>query len=146
VGARAAVLAAITFATGAAAFALLLLPTRRDDAAPGRSIAALITSFHPVALRCAALVLASGVGGLWLRVPHLGSLFGSSYGNAFLVKAGAAAAVACFGAWHARSAARRARSGDIEGLARSLATEAAFAALTILATAVLTGTEPPDAM
>jgi putative copper export protein len=118
----------------------------RAAARGGDAIAALITAFHPVAVRSSGLVIATGVVGLLLRVPHISSLIGSAYGTVFFVKACAVAAVAAFGASHARTGARRATRGPSTGVARSLAAEAAFAMLTILATAVFVGTDPPDTM
>jgi len=112
----------------------------------GEAISSLVTAFHPLALRSSGLVIASGVVGLLLRVPHLSSLLGSPYGNVFLVKACAVAGVAGFGAYHARAGARRAAGGRPIAVARSLAGEATLAVLTILVTAVLVGTDPPDPM
>ena len=107
---------------------------------------ALVATFHPVALRSAALVVSTGLLGLWFRLPNPGALLSSHYGNVFLWKAGAVLTVATFGAFHARIALGRTTSGGANGLLRSLTAEAAFAVLTILATAILVGTDPPDGM
>jgi putative copper export protein len=112
----------------------------------GETLALLILRFHRVALTCAAALLATGVVSLLFRVEHLRDLFTSAYGALFFVKLAMAAVVAGFGAYHSRAGAKRARIEGAGGVARTLLAETAFAALTIVVTAVLVGSEPPGAM
>jgi copper transport protein len=112
----------------------------------GETLALLIARFHRVALACAAALLASGVVSLLYRVEHLRDLFTSAYGALFFLKLALALVVAAFGAWHSRTGATRARREGSGGVARTLLAESAFAALTIVVTAVLVGSEPPGAM
>jgi copper transport protein len=112
----------------------------------GETLALLIARFHRVALTCAATLLASGVVSLLYRVEHLRDLLSSAYGALFFVKLAMAAVVAGFGAYHSRAGAERSRREGTGGVALTLLAESAFAALTIVVTAVLVGSEPPGAM
>ncbi|MFI5312214.1 MAG: copper resistance D family protein [Gemmatimonadales bacterium] len=128
---------------GALFFVWLASRAQRSRPEGGATLAPLIDAFHPVALTSAAVLVLSGTGNLLLRVDRLADLLGSSYGTVFFVKLGLTAVVLGLGARHSRSAAKRARTGAADAVSRSLATEAAFAALTIAVTALLTGTSPP---
>ena len=118
---------------------------RRSDHG-GETLALLIARFHRVALTCAGALLASGVVSLLYRVEHLRDLLSSAYGALFFVKLAMAAVVLGFGAYHSRAGAERARREGAGGVARTLLAETAFAALTIVVTAVLVDSEPPGAM
>ena len=120
--------------------------TLRVSDGGGETLALLIARFHRVALTCAAALLASGIVSLLYRVEHLRDLFTSAYGALFFLKLALAGVVAAFGAYHSRAAAARARREGAGGVARTLLAETTFAALTIVVTAVLVGSEPPGAM
>ena len=112
----------------------------------GGTIAALITAFHRVALSSAAIVIATGTLSVLLRVDRLRHLLTSPYGTIFFVKLAAVLVVMCLGAWNSRTAARRAQHGAMRSVRISLATEALFALVTIVATSVLVATDPPGEM
>lgn len=120
------------------ALTLLALAARR---CAGDVTAALIAAFHHVALVSVLGLLVTGSLSLVLRLQKLGDLPGSAYGTIFFVKIGCVAVVAAFGFWHSRLGERRARAGT--NVRTSLMAEVAFAAATIVVTAVLVGTEPP---
>ena len=109
----------------------------------GAPVATLIELFHPVALVCSVILIATGVISLFLRVEHLADLFDSAYGAVLAVKLTLTAGVGAFGLHHARNGARLGRAGQTYGVARSLAIETGLAAMVIAATAVLVATAPP---
>jgi putative copper export protein len=104
-------------------------------------VAALIASFHHVALACVLGLLVTGTMSLVLRIPKLGDLFGSDYGTVLFVKLGGVAIIAALGAWHSQRAEGRARDGG--PVAGSLAAEVLSAVAALMVTSVLVGTEPP---
>jgi copper transport protein len=110
----------------------------------GQLVAALVRSFHPVALTCAAVVIVTGVIAAWLRLPTLSALWTSAYGRVLIVKLCLVALVVLFGAMNWRrilpalgddATARR--------LTRTASAELAIAALVLAATAVLVSISPP---
>ena len=110
----------------------------------GQLVAALVRSFHPVALACAGVVVVTGVVAAWLRLPALPDLWTTTYGRVLLVKLCLVALVIVFGAMNWRrimpalgddSAARR--------LTRTATAELTIAALVLAATAVLVSVSPP---
>ena len=118
----------------------------RNSGAGGETLGLLIARFHYVALTCAAALLTSGVVSLLYRVEHLRDLFSSAYGALFFLKIALAGVVAAFGGYHSRTGEARARRAGSGSVAPTLLAETAFAALTIIVTAVLVGSEPPGAM
>ena len=111
----------------------------------GALVASLVRAFHPIALTCAAVVVASGLIAAWLRLPTVASLWDSSYGRILLMKLAFVAAVAILGAINWRrvlptlgddSAARR--------ITRTASAELTIAALVLAVTAVLVSTSPPE--
>lgn len=109
----------------------------------GTRFASLVDAFHPLALISASTLLVTGVISLWLRVARFQMLLGSPYGAILFAKLACVAAVTVLGAFHARQAAARVRQAGARSMARSLYAEVVFAALTIAATALLTGTAQP---
>lgn len=110
----------------------------------GPLVASLVRAFHPIALTCAAVVVASGLLAAWLRLPTVASLWESSYGRILLLKLAFVALVVVLGAINWRrllptlgddSAARR--------IARTASAELTIAALVLAVTAVLVSTSPP---
>lgn len=61
------------------------------------AVAALVNSFHPVALFCAPIVVIAGTGSSWLRLGGASALFGTPYGRTLLIKVGLFALVALMG-------------------------------------------------
>jgi putative copper export protein len=108
----------------------------------GGTIAGLVQAFHRVALWSAGVAIASGTLSALLRLQRLGDLFTSAYGTVLLVKISAVGAVACMGAWNARTAGRRAQDGKVPSVLLTIGAEILFAATTLAATAVLVGTDP----
>ena len=111
----------------------------------GALVASLVRAFHPIALTCAAVVVASGLVAAWLRLPTVASLWESSYGRILLIKLTFVAAVAILGAINWRrvlptlggdAAARR--------ITRTASAELTIAALVLAVTAVLVSTSPPE--
>jgi copper transport protein len=111
----------------------------------GWLVALLVRAFHPVALTCAAIVVATGLIAAWLRLPTLSSLWQSTYGRVLLVKLVFVAVVVVLGALNWRRmlpalgderAARR--------ITRTAGAELTIAALVLAVTAVLVSTPPPD--
>lgn len=116
----------------------------RSSLGSGQLVAALVRSFHPVALACAATVVVTGVIAACLRLPAFADLWRSTYGRVLLVKLGFVALVIAMGALNWRrilpalgdeAAARR--------LTRTAGTELTLAALVLAVTAVLVSTSPP---
>lgn len=115
----------------------------RNSPAGREASKSLVAAFHRVALGSAALLLATGVVTLVLRVEHIRALFDSRYGRIFLVKLLFVAMVAGLGAYHSRTAIQRAAGAGNWALVKTLLLECGAAAFTIGATAVLSGSEPP---
>ncbi len=129
------------------ALTMLALVVRSASAADsGAQAARLIELFHPVALWCGAVLVATGVISLLLRVDHIADLLHSTYGAILAVKLTFTLGVAAFGLHHARRGAELARLGGVRGVARSLAFETILAGMVIATTAVLVGTAPPMRM
>ncbi|MEA3247873.1 MAG: CopD family protein, partial [Gemmatimonadota bacterium] len=110
-------------------------------AGDGAVTADLIRAFHRLAMIAAGVVVATGVGTTLLRVPALAEILHSRYGAVLLVKVALVAVALGLGAVHFRSGERAAASG--RPVWRSLMAEVAVAAAIVVATALLTGTEPP---
>jgi copper transport protein len=111
----------------------------------GALVASLVRAFHPIALGCASVVVASGLVAAWLRLPTVASLWESSYGRVLLLKLAFVALVVVLGALNWRRllptlgddrAARR--------ITRTASAELTIAALVLAVTAVLVSTSPPE--
>lgn len=101
------------------------------------AVRALFSSFHPLALFCAPMVVLAGLATSWMRLGSVGALR-TSYGSALLVKLGFFVAVAGIGSYNAFRARRR--LGTVEGtrqLRRTAALELTLAALVLVATTFL---------
>ena len=115
------------------------------DVRPGPVVAALVRAFHPVALFCAAVVIATGLVAAWMRLPTLASLFDSMYGRVLLLKLAFVAIVVVLGAVNWRRMLPR--LGDDHAalrLTRTAGAELTIAALVLAATAVLVSTSLPS--
>jgi putative copper export protein len=116
-----------------------------DGIGSGPLVASLVRAFHPVALTCAALVIASGLTSAWLRLPTLASLWESTYGRVLLLKLAFVAVVVVLGAlnWR-RTLAALGDEGSARRITRTAGAELTIAALVLAVTAVLVSTSPPD--
>ena len=113
----------------------------------GPLVASLVRAFHPVALTCGAIVIATGLCATWLRLPTISSLWTSAYGRVLLLKLVFVAIVLTLGAlnWRRilpslgdeRSAAR---------ITRTAGAELTIAALVLAVTAVLVSSQPPESV
>jgi copper transport protein len=121
---------------------------RLTDGNADAATSALVNSFHPLALFCAPLVIAAGVGSSWLRLGGFGAILGTSYGRTLLWKIALAGLVVALGAHNAYRARRR--LGTPEGTRRfrfSGLGEIIVSALVLAVTTVLVVTPvPTDSM
>jgi putative copper export protein len=110
----------------------------------GRSAAALVNAFSPLALGCAAVLALTGALSAWLHLGGLDALLASAYGRTLLVKLAALVPVAAIGAWNwRRMRPRLTDDADARLLRRSTTVELAFGVLVLAVTAVLVATPPP---
>ena len=118
---------------------------RLTDGNPDVATSALVNSFHPVALFCAPLVVAAGLGTSWLRLGSVNAIVGTEYGRVLLWKLALVLVVVAFGAYNAARARRRLGTPDATRLfRRSAAAEILFAALVLAATTTLVITPVPS--
>ena len=111
----------------------------------GALVASLVRAFHPIALTCAAVVVASGFVAAWLRLPTVASLWESSYGRILLVKLAFVALVVVLGTlnWR-RLLPTLGDDRSARRITRTASAELTIAALVLAATAVLVSTSPPE--
>jgi copper transport protein len=111
----------------------------------GPLVAALVRAFHPVALTCAGIVVATGLVAAWLRLPTLASLWESTYGRVLLVKLCFVALVVVLGGlnWR-RMLPRLGDEAAARRITRTASVELAIAAVVLAVTAVLVSTSPPQ--
>jgi copper transport protein len=117
----------------------------RERIGSGALVASLVRAFHPVALTCAAIVIASGLIAAWLRLPTVASLWESSYGRLLLLKLAFVTIVVVLGALNWRRMMPRLGDEDsARRITRTAGAELTIAALVLAVTAVLVSTSPPD--
>lgn len=119
---------------------------RRLEGNPDAAIKALFSSFHPVALFCAPMVVVAGLATSWMRLGGLGGLR-TFYGSALLVKLGLFLVVAGMGAYNAFRVRRK--LGTPQGtqhMQRSAGVELTIAALVLVATTFLVVSPVPIEM
>jgi copper transport protein len=111
----------------------------------GALVASLVRAFHPIALTCAAVVVASGFVAAWLRLPTVASLWESSYGRVLLIKLAFVALVVVLGAinWR-RLLPTLGDERSARRITRTASAELTIAALVLAVTAVLVSTSPPE--
>ena len=116
----------------------------RSSLGSGQLVAALVRSFHPMALTCAATVIVTGVIAAWLRLPTFSALWTSAYGRVLIVKLCLVALVVILGAMNWRRILP-ALGDDATALrlTRTASAELSIAALVLAATAVLVSVSPP---
>jgi len=117
----------------------------RDASASGDvAVAALVNSFHPVALVAAPFVVLSGAGSAWLRLGSPANLLGSAYGQTLLIKLVLVLCVAVLGVHNSARARRRLGTPETTRTFRVTAwAEVAIAALVLAVTTVLIVTPMP---
>ena len=125
---------------------LLVLVTvaMRSRDARGPVVAALVTSFSPLALACAFALGFTGLAAAWTNVGSIAALAGTDYGQALLVKLALLMLVVALGAWNWRRV--RPTLVDDASVARvrhSSVAELLLAAAVLGATAVLVATPTP---
>jgi len=128
-----------------AAFPLVRGRLASMEVQPGPLVAALVRAFHPIALTCAAVVIATGLVAAWMRLPTIASLVDSIYGRILLLKLAFVALVVVLGALNWRRMLPR--LGDEHAarrLTRTASAELTVAALVLAATALLVSTSPPE--
>ena len=109
------------------------------------AIATLVHSFHPMALVCAPLVIAAGLGTSLLRLGSFGALTASSYGRILLFKIALVLIVAGIGAYNSIRA--RHKLGDVAAtrhIRLTISVELLFAAVVLAVTTVLVTTPVPS--
>ena len=111
----------------------------------GALVASLVRAFHPIALGCAAVVVASGLLATWLRLPTVASLWESDYGRVLLLKLAFVAVVVILGGinWR-RLLPMLGDDGAARRITRTASAELTIAALVLAVTAVLVSTSPPE--
>jgi putative copper export protein/methionine-rich copper-binding protein CopC len=118
-----------------------------DDARAsiGSPVAALFHAFHPMALACGGLVVASGLLSGWMRLQSLPALWETTYGRILLLKVAAFIVVAALGLFNSRRLLPAAQDPDFgHRIKRSASLELAFTALVLALTAVLVSTATPE--
>jgi copper transport protein len=117
------------------------------DGNPDAAVSALVNSFHPIALFCAPIVVAAGVGTSMLRLGGLAPLTTTRYGVTLLVKIALFAMIAGIALYNSLRARRRLGTPEATShLRRTAALELLLAALLIAATAFLVTTPAPSLM
>ena len=120
---------------------------RLTDGNPDAAVAALVSSFHPLALFCAPIVVIAGMGTSYLRLGGIAPLTSTRYGATLLLKLGLFVLVVGTALYNSLRARRK--LGTPEGtshLRRSAALELFLAALVLAATSALVTTPAPSLM
>ena len=103
-----------------------------------RLVADLVNSFSPLALTAATVVALSGATTAWLHLKRISALYTTGYGKALMVKLILVAIVVSLGGWNWRRVRPSlGEEGTEETIRRSSTVELTFAALVLIATAVL---------
>jgi copper transport protein len=111
----------------------------------GPATRALVVAFSPVALGCAALLVATGVFTAWLHVGGVTALWTTAYGRTLLLKLALLLPVLAAGAFNWRRATPVLRdNASVRSIRRSAGLELAAAVLVLLITAALVATPPPS--
>jgi putative copper export protein len=117
---------------------------RRVPGERGPAVASIVRAFHPIALACVPLVLASGLVAAWLRLGSFGALVGSRYGSYLLIKVALFVCVAATGAYNWRRVLPAlGDEGGARTIRRTASLELALGALVLAVTAALVVTTPP---
>jgi copper transport protein len=133
---------------------VVILGVRTPPAERLELLGLVVPRFSNTALVCVLLVIASGVAASIIHLPTLSSLWGTSYGQAILVKVGLlACALVAGGINYARTVPRLAAARERRDralaesgarlLRRNVVTEAVLVTATLLAAMVLSSLPPP---
>lgn len=121
------------------------LPAARDSATPGDAAATLVGAFSPLALICAALIIATGAFASLTHLQAVGDLVATDWGRLLALKLVTVAAMIAFGARNfLRLKPALHRPDGPEQLRRSAAAELAVGAILLLVTAFLVAVAPPS--
>ena len=118
---------------------------RRVPGERGPAAASILRAFHPLALVCVPLVLASGLISAWMRLESFAALTSSRYGTYLLVKVALFLCVALTGAYNWRRMLPI--MGDETGarrIRRTASLELLIGAIVLALTAALVVTPPPE--
>jgi putative copper export protein/methionine-rich copper-binding protein CopC len=118
---------------------------RRVPGERGPAAASILRAFHPLALVCVPLVLASGVVSAWMRLASFAALTSSRYGAYLLIKLVLFLCVALMGAYNWRRMLPG--MGDETGarrIRRTASLELLVGAIVLAVTAALVVTPPPE--
>jgi copper transport protein len=108
------------------------------DGSPYAATAALVSSFHPLALLCAPLAVLTGLVLSGLRLGAVSALLPTTYGRTLLVKVGCVVLVLVMGAYNSLRVRRNLSDPDGSGTSRFRRTGAVELALGALVVAVTT--------
>lgn len=120
-----------------------IVPSFRRQPRHVEAQAALVDAFSPVALGCAAVVLATGVFNTAIHLGSVSDLWTTGYGRVLLAKLAMVAGVLAAGYVNWRVVRPRLARGEGHRLPLVAGTEVLFAMLTLFVTAVLTGVPRP---
>jgi putative copper export protein/methionine-rich copper-binding protein CopC len=118
---------------------------RRVPGERGPAAASIVRAFHPLALVCVPLVVASGLTSAWMRLGSFGALTSSRYGVYLLIKVLLFACVALTGAynWRRMLPVLGGEAGARQ-IRRTASLELAIGAVVLAVTAALVVTPPPE--
>jgi copper resistance protein D len=125
--------------------ALFIVTRARDVAA----VAAAVTRFGTAALMVVGVLVAAGVGLLWLLLGDFTELWRSAYGRYVMLKLAFVTALVCLAAFNKLSLTPRLRAGDtraLQALRFSIRLELLAGVLILLTTAALTTVTGPPAL
>ena len=111
------------------------------------AVSALVNSFHPIALFCAPLAVAGGLGLSWIRLGSVRALWETLYGQTLLIKLGLVMVMAGLGAYNSLRARHRLGAADGAATTRfrmSAAFEVALGAAVVAVTTFLVVTPVPS--
>lgn len=128
---------------GGLAVVLSLDRVARGSGASGAVLRDLIPRFSPLAMASVAILVLSGVVGMWANLDGPSALFQTSYGRWLLLKLGLAAGVLLLGAINFRRLLPRLdEEASAVAMRRSASREVALAVVVLVVTAVLVRTPP----
>ncbi len=120
---------------------------RLSDGNTDAAVSALVNSFHPIALFCAPIVVAAGLGTSWIRLGGFGAITSTQYGLQLLVKVAFFAMVAGMGTYNSMRARKQLGAPRATlRIRRTMMIELMFAALVLVATTFLVASPVPTEM
>ncbi|MDQ3996198.1 MAG: copper resistance protein CopC/CopD [Gemmatimonadota bacterium] len=117
---------------------------RRVPGERGPAVASILRAFHPLALWCVPVVVASGLVSAWLRLGSFAALTSSRYGAYLLIKVLIFLCVALTGAYNWRRVLPTlGTDAGARQIRRTASLELAIGAVVLAVTAALVVTSPP---